>query len=46
MTRLSHAALVVICEEQGAGRYARAINLVAKIFSKHPDQVLRDAVML
>ena len=41
-----HAALVVICEEQGAGRYARAINLVARIWQKSPDQVLRDAVML
>ena len=41
-----HAALVVIANEEGAGRYARAINLVAKIWGKHPDQVLRDAVML
>ena len=41
-----HAALVVICEEQGAGRYARAIDLVAKIWGKSPDQVLHDAVML
>ena len=39
-------ALVVIANEQGAGRYARAINLVAKIWQKSPDQVLRDAVML
>ena len=41
-----HAALVVICEEQGAGRYARAINLVAKIWGKSPEQVLHDCVML
>lgn len=41
-----HAALVVICEEQGAGRYARAINLVARIWGKTPEEVLGDAVMI
>ena len=41
-----HAALVVICEEQGAGRYARAINLVAKIWGKTEHEVLVDAVSL
>ena len=39
-------ALVVIANEQGAGRYARAINLVAKIWGKTPEEVLGDAVML
>ena len=41
-----HAALVVICEEQGAGRYARAINLVARIWGKTEHEVLVDAVTL
>ena len=41
-----HAALVVICEEQGAGRFARAINLVAKIWGKTEREVLADAVTL
>ena len=41
-----HAALVVIANEQGAGRYARAINLVAKIWGKTEHEVLVDAVSL
>ena len=41
-----HAALVVIANEQGAGRYARAINLVARIWGKTEHEVLTDAVML
>lgn len=41
-----HAALVVIANEQGAGRYARAINLVAKIWGKTENEVLVDAVSL
>jgi hypothetical protein len=38
------AALVVIANEPGAGRFARAINLVAAIFGKTSTEVLRDAV--
>ena len=41
-----HAALVVIANEEGAGRYARAINLVARIWQKDPNEVLRDACSL
>ena len=41
-----HAALVVIANEQGAGRYARAINLVSKIWSKSVHEVMSDAVSL
>jgi hypothetical protein len=41
-----HAALVVIANEPGAGRFARAINLVAAIFQKPSTEVLRDACSL
>ena len=41
-----HAALVVIANEPGAGRFARAINLVAAIFGKTSQEVLTDAVMV
>jgi hypothetical protein len=39
-------ALVVICEEQGAGRWARAIDLVSKIWGKTTHEVMSDAVSL
>ena len=41
-----HAALVVIANERGAGRFARAINLVAAIWNKPSNEVLRDACSL
>jgi hypothetical protein len=39
-----HAALVVIANEEGAGRWARAIDLVAKIWGKTITEVTADAV--
>ena len=41
-----HAALVVIANEEGAGRWARAIDLVSKIWGKDKNQVLQDACSL
>jgi hypothetical protein len=40
------AALVVIANEPGAGRFARAINLVAAIFGKTSTEVLQDACVI
>ena len=41
-----YAALVVIANEEGAGRWARAIDLVSKIWSKSVHEVMSDAVSL